>query len=168
MRPTVKINKKRNIASMLSFLVLVGLLSACGAQPTESIVVPVDTQVAPTEVSSADISPQTETPVTELNPAVDTSSGATVSYSKEILPILETSCVKCHGVEKVSRGLDLTTYEKAMVGSVKGPVIQPGDASNSNLVKVIEQGKMPKQGTKLTKAQLELIKNWVNQGAQNN
>jgi mono/diheme cytochrome c family protein len=168
MRLTDMNNKKRNFAGMLSIIVLVGLLSACGAEVTEVNEVAAQPQTVATEVSSTDPAPQVETPVAEVNPPVDTSSGEAVSYSKEILPILETSCVKCHGVEKVSRGLDLTSYEKAMAGSVKGPVIQPGDANNSSLVKVIEQGKMPKQGTKLTEAQLELIKNWVNQGAQNN
>lgn len=168
MRPTDMNNKKRNFSGMLSILLLVGLLSACGVQPTKVNEAAANTQLAPTEVSSADSAPQMETPATEATSAAETSSGETVSYSKDILPILETSCVKCHGVEKVSRGLDLTTFEKTMAGSVKGPVILPGDASSSNLIKVIEQGKMPKQGTKLTKAQLELIKNWVNQGAQNN
>jgi uncharacterized membrane protein len=91
-----------------------------------------------------------------------------VSFSKDVMPILQTSCVKCHGGEKINRGLDMTTYEKLMTGSVKGPVIVAGNAENSTLFTMVQQGKMPKQGPKLTGAQLDIIKSWIVAGAQNN
>jgi len=91
-----------------------------------------------------------------------------VSFSKDVMPIFKTSCVKCHGVEKISRGLDMTAYEKLMNGSIKGPVVVPGNAEKSNLFTLTEQGKMPKQGQNLTAAQLEIIKSWIDAGAQNN
>jgi mono/diheme cytochrome c family protein len=84
------------------------------------------------------------------------------------MPILKTSCVKCHGVEKVSRGLDLTTFEKMMNGSIKGPVVVPGNAEKSNLFSLAKQGKMPKQGQKLSEAQLEILRSWIDSGAPNN
>jgi mono/diheme cytochrome c family protein len=91
-----------------------------------------------------------------------------VSFSKDIMPILQTSCVKCHGVEKVSRGLDLTAYDKLMTGSIKGPVVVPGNADKSMLFTLIQQGKMPKQGQKLSDAQVEIMRSWIAAGAQNN
>jgi hypothetical protein len=137
---------------LFMMIVLLGLLvSACGSPSSE---------VQP----AADIAAETSaTPATG-----DLPSKVEISYTKDIAPILEASCVKCHGVEKVSRGLDLTTYDKAMAGSVKGPVIIAGDAENSLLYKLLVQGKMPKQGTKLTQAQIETIKAWIAQGALNN
>jgi Planctomycete cytochrome C len=91
-----------------------------------------------------------------------------VSFSKDIMPILQTSCVKCHGGEKTNRGLDLTTYDKLMAGSVRGAVVTPGDAEGSPLYQMIQQGKMPKQGSKLTADQMDLIKGWIADGAHNN
>lgn len=91
-----------------------------------------------------------------------------VSFTKDVMPILQANCVKCHGVEKVSRGLDLTTFEKMMNGSIKGPVVVPGNSEKSNLFTMVAQGKMPKQGQKLSAAQLELLKSWIDAGAQNN
>jgi len=43
-----------------------------------------------------------------------------------------------------------------------------GNAENSTLFTMVQQGKMPKQGPKLTGAQLDIIKSWIVAGAQNN
>lgn len=131
---------------IFTIMVLLGLLvSACGSP-------------------SSEVQPAAKTAAA----TIDTPAKVEVSFAKDITPILENSCVKCHGLEKVSRGLDLTTYDKAMAGSIKGPVITAGDAENSLLYKLLVQGKMPKQGTKLTQAQIETIKAWITQGALNN
>jgi mono/diheme cytochrome c family protein len=84
------------------------------------------------------------------------------------MPILNASCVKCHGVEQVKEGLDMTSYAVLMAGSFNGPVIAPGDAANSFLVQQVVEGEMPKRGPKLTAEQIQIISDWVNQGALNN
>jgi hypothetical protein len=55
-----------------------------------------------------------------------------------------------------------------MAGSDNGPVIAPGDAANSLLVEMVATQKMPKRGPKLTPPQVQLITDWVNQGALDN
>jgi mono/diheme cytochrome c family protein len=81
---------------------------------------------------------------------------------------METACVSCHGGEKTSKGLDLKSYASLMAGSQNGAVIVAGDAAASKLVTMIQAGKMPKKGTKLTAAELQLLLDWVNTGATNN
>jgi mono/diheme cytochrome c family protein len=153
------------IAGMMMFILV---LSACGSPSAVSTPEGEPVQVAATEspasVSTLDESIQTNAPTAEVQAV----PAASVSYSQDVFPIFETSCIKCHGVEKVSRGLDLTSYEKALTGSVKGPVVVPGDTENSLLIKLISEGKMPKQGAKLTPEQVEIVRNWVSQGALNN
>jgi hypothetical protein len=153
------------------FLLMIAVtvfLSACGspAETAKSTSVS-ENSIAPTQTTAADtgnISSATAAATSVVGvPAV-----GSVSFAKDVMPIFELSCVKCHGVEKINRGLDLTTYDKAMAGSVKGPVILAGDAENSTLIKLISQGKMPKQGKKLTPEQLAIIKEWITAGAQNN
>ena len=90
------------------------------------------------------------------------------SYSKDIRPILESRCRKCHMGEHVSEGLDMNTYETLMAGSQNGPVIVPGDADDSLLIQKVTEGKMPKRGPKLTPAQIQIIIDWINAGALNN
>jgi hypothetical protein len=76
--------------------------------------------------------------------------------------------VNCHGGERVEEGLLLRSYAELMSGSDNGPVIIPGDAQNSLLVELVVNQKMPKRGPKLTPPQVQLIIDWVNQGALDN
>ncbi len=151
-----------------SLLLTMVFLSACGsptsAAITESEVAEAAETTSTSSASTPEVSAATDLPTLEAQVA----SSSSVSYSRDVYPIFEATCIKCHGVEKVSRGLDLTSYEKTMTGSVKGPVVLPGDADKSLLVKLSVEGKMPKQGAKLTPEQIEIVRNWVIQGALNN
>ena len=55
-----------------------------------------------------------------------------------------------------------------MAGSENGQVVTPGNAADSKLVDLIVSQKMPKRGPKLTPPQVQLITDWVNQGALDN
>ncbi len=126
-------------------LVLVGVfvfvLAACGQDTTSSV----STSVA----------------------AVPTHAGP-VSFSKDVNPILQNSCFDCHGGERTSKGLSVASYNSLMQGSQNGAVIVASDPANSLLVQSILSGKMPKRGTKLTPEQIQLIEQWITEGAQNN
>ena len=100
--------------------------------------------------------------------ATSVASGQPVSFAKDITPILQTTCISCHGGEKTSKGLDLKTYASLMTGSQSGAVITPGDAAKSMLVVSVQAGKMPKRGAPLSADQIQLLVNWVNAGAKNN
>jgi hypothetical protein len=76
--------------------------------------------------------------------------------------------VNCHGGDRTEEGLVLKTHGDLMAGSDNGPVVAPGDAENSLLVELVTTQKMPKRGPKLTPPQIQLITDWVNQGALNN
>lgn len=168
----MKNNSHNNFTSM-SFLVpglliITLILSACGSPTTEATVESEIAQGAETTIVSPSSTPEVSAATDLPTAKAQVAPASSVSYSKDVYPIFEASCIKCHGVEKVSRGLDMTSYEKTMTGSVKGPVVIPGDADNSPLVKLSVEGKMPKQGTKLTPEQIEIVRNWVLQGAPNN
>jgi hypothetical protein len=55
-----------------------------------------------------------------------------------------------------------------MAGSDNGAVIIPGNADESLLVDLIVNNEMPKRGPQLTPPQVQLIIDWVNQGALDN
>ena len=82
----------------------------------------------------------------------------------DIMPIIESRCVNCHGGNRTEEGLNLTTHANILSGSDNGPVVTPGDAVNSLLVEMVATQKMPKRGLKLTPPQIQLITDWVNQG----
>ena len=151
-------------------IIIAGLLSACGSQSTAAPTAASQSteQVspatsAPTEAAKAPEALATEAPATQ--PAAQ---GTTVSFTKDVLPIIESRCINCHGGERTEKGLNLKSFADVMSGSENGPVIVPGDATHSKLVELILNQKMPKRGPKLTPPQVEIITNWVNQGAPNN
>ncbi len=99
------------------------------------------------------------------------SASAEVDFKKEIAPILQKSCVECHGPNKQKADLRLDTKEAAMKGSKTGPVIIAGDAEKSEVIRRITLPKghddiMPSKGDPLTKEQTDLFKNWIKEGAK--
>src|SRR6188474_3162485 len=61
-----------------------------------------------------------------------------VDFVRDVQPILQAACFKCHGPEKQSGQLRLDGRAFAFKGSISGPVIFPGDAAASLLVKLLE------------------------------
>src|SRR5262247_3597983 len=57
-------------------------------------------------------------------PPASTAQG--VTYAKDVKPIFEKSCIKCHGAEKQKGKLRLDTVAAVLKGGEDGQVIQPG------------------------------------------
>ena len=153
-------------------LLLVGVLSACASPATDTPASqPTAAPVQATEVPATAPAAATDTsaPAVENTPTAGTTAGgASVSFATDIQPLLESRCINCHGGQRTEKELDLKTYEGVMAGSENGPVVTSGDAANSTMAELVSNGKMPKRGPKLTPAQVALIVDWINQGAQNN
>lgn len=91
-----------------------------------------------------------------------------VSFSQQVMPLLEKYCWECHSESNAELGLKLDTYEGVMAGSDYGTVVEAGDPDGSLLVDMIESGDMPEEGDPVTPADLEVIKTWIAEGAENN
>ena len=85
-----------------------------------------------------------------------------VDYNSEIQPILNSKCVQCHGN---SAGLNLGTYDNIMAGSNNGAVIIPFDYVNSELWQRVDSGQMPPGNNDMTSAEVNLVAQWINEGA---
>lgn len=91
-------------------------------------------------------------------PVCDT---ADVTYTNDIIPILEQECNGCHGSSAPGGGYILNTYTGLSVsiadGSFLGAVAHEAGFSQ-----------MPKGGNQLPDCDIQFIKTWINQGAPNN
>src|SRR5262245_15386906 len=91
-----------------------------------------------------------------------------VSFDKDIRPILETQCLSCHGEAMQSGRFDLRTRESAMRGGARGSDLVAGNAEASRLyrrVAGLERPAMPAQAEPLAAAQIAAIKRWIDEGA---
>jgi hypothetical protein len=94
-------------------------------------------------------------------------NNAPVNFGRDILPIVSENCLRCHGPDAGARKakLRLDTRDGAM------RVVVPGKSVDSELIRRITSGDpkevMPPPSTnrRLTAAQKELLRRWVDQGA---
>ena len=107
--------------------------------------------------------------VSKLPPA---STQKEVTFAKDIKPMLEKSCFKCHGEEKQKAKLRVDSAEAIKKGSENGEVIVVGNSAKSSLVHtvagLVEDMMMPPEdkGDPLTKEQIGLLRAWIDQGAK--
>ena len=132
----------------ISPLLLVGCAAACGGSPT-----------SPTPPAPDGLLPR-------------------LSSIQRI--VFNPSCIEHHGDHATEAGLDLTAgnaYANLVnVRSVQVALnrVTPGDAENSYLIHKIDGragivgDRMPTNGPFLTTAQINVIKQWINDGARNN
>jgi mono/diheme cytochrome c family protein len=101
-----------------------------------------------------------------------------VSFKSDVMPVLHDHCVSCHqpgGKGHAKSGLDLTSYQGLMKGTIYGPVVIPGNSEASTFTKLLtgtNKGlKMPMglnaAGT-LDRQYILILRKWVAQGARNN
>jgi hypothetical protein len=111
--------------------------------------------------------------LSKIPPASDKTG---VTYATDIKPILEKSCITCHGAEKHKGRLRLDGLEAVLKGGEDGKVVVPGNSAESMLVHNIAhagdpEAYMPPPKNKanispLTKEQIGLIRAWIDQGAK--
>ena len=119
--------------------------------------------IAGTTVFAADVD------VSKLPPAA-TQTG--ITFDKDIKPIFEKSCFKCHGPEKKKGDLRVDSLEATLKGGENGPNVVKGNSAKSTLVhsiaRLTEDEAMPPEGKgePLTKEQIGLVRAWIDQGAK--
>ncbi len=98
-----------------------------------------------------------------------------VTYDKDIKPLFEKACVKCHSGEKPKSKFDATTLANIIKGGKNAPDVIAGKSGESPLVYAIahigdEDDFMPPPDNKakippLTKEQVGLVRAGIDQGA---
>ena len=91
------------------------------------------------------------------------------SFNADIAPILTDRCAiaECHVVDG-PHDIDLRTYDSVIKGGDEGAIVIAADAMESEMVEEIAEGKMPPEGPPLEAAQIQLIIDWITEGAKNN
>ena len=91
-----------------------------------------------------------------------------VDYTRDVKPILEKYCYDCHGPNQQLSGLRLDRKKDVEQGGYSGQIIIPGDGEGSRIVRMIggiDGMPMPIGEPKPTRADIDTIRAWIDQGA---
>jgi hypothetical protein len=91
-------------------------------------------------------------------------------YERDVLPILKSHCYRCHDGRKQTAGLRIDVRSHALRGGESGKAaIVPGDGAKSELLRRVtstdDDVAMPKDGRRLTEAQVKVLRDWIDAGA---
>lgn len=104
-------------------------------------------------------------PVSAVKPAAP---GMKVSYEKQIQPLLVAKCYACHGNGTRLGDFQIDSREGILTGGKTHPVVLPGNSAKSYLIRLVNgeiPGKvMPARGPRLSKAEVGLLRAWIDQG----
>ncbi len=89
-------------------------------------------------------------------------STSSIDYSTQIQPIFNSRCTSCHGG---AGGLNLSSYDNVMNGGNSGDIVIPYDYASSLLWQYVNSGFMPPGDNDLTQTQVNLIAQWIDEGA---
>jgi len=96
---------------------------------------------------------------------------ASVDYQRDIKPIFAKHCFSCHSALRQESGLRLDAVQLIRVGGDRGPAIVPKISDESILLQAVQGDgdvdRMPPEGQALplSKQQIALLKDWIDQGA---
>ena len=93
-----------------------------------------------------------------------------VDFSEQVRPLLRRHCERCHGEKNQEGDLRLSNRDDALGEADSGiPVIVPGHAAKSLLIsRIMDESAgdlMPLDGEPLTQQEVDLLRRWINQGA---
>ncbi|MCX6881575.1 MAG: hypothetical protein NTV12_03565 [Verrucomicrobia bacterium] len=92
-----------------------------------------------------------------------------VDFVRDVQPVLQKSCLECHGAEKQAGGFRLDQKAAALKGGqTYGVVIKPGDAAKSSFLLIVagkDEDIAQPEKHQLGAKQVELLRRWIEQGA---
>ena len=93
-----------------------------------------------------------------------------VDFIEQVYPILKKSCFECHGAEEQEADLRLDQKAGLFVADQEDWVVLPGNSSESELYVRIslphdDDDIMPSEGDPLKKAEIAIIRQWIEEGA---
>lgn len=96
-----------------------------------------------------------------LNNSCNECDTTTVTYSITITNLVQKNCISCHNAQTSNGGVRLDNYTTVKQQADNGQLI--GVVNHDNGYKV-----MPPSGVKISACNIEQIKKWIDEGAQNN
>ncbi len=121
------------------------------------------------EILTAEQIEQLVTFIRELGSGEAATGAGPVSFAMQVLPLFEAECLGCHGS---LGGWDSSSYDSVINTGNNAPVVIPGDPKGSLLAQKIfgtqEVGAIMPPGGMLPGSRIQIVLDWIAQGAQDN
>jgi mono/diheme cytochrome c family protein len=83
-------------------------------------------------------------------------------FERDVLPLLRSNCLGCHGGLHQKGGLDLRSIPAMLRGGERGPAVKPGSPDESPAWVLVHKGEMPEgEGKQLAPADKETLRRWI-------
>jgi cytochrome c553 len=93
-----------------------------------------------------------------------------IDFERQVRPLLVARCGECHGADTQESRLRLDVKHRAERGGDFGPVIIPGKAAESEILRRVTstdaKKRMPPEGERLSASEIELLTRWIDSGAE--
>ena len=86
---------------------------------------------------------------------------ASISYKKDVYPIIKNNCLSCHDATNHFGGIVIERYDQIALSA------SSGELYNSVMISSNGKAYMPKGG-RLMDCEIAILKAWADQGAKNN
>jgi WD40 repeat protein len=95
-------------------------------------------------------------------------SAVPADFGRDVVPILEDNCLRCHSASKTEGGLLIESYEDLMRGGDSGAAIVAGQPDASSFILQVEGRAKPKMPPKsdLQPDEIAVLRAWVAAGAK--
>ncbi|GIW94135.1 MAG: hypothetical protein KatS3mg110_2176 [Pirellulaceae bacterium] len=95
----------------------------------------------------------------------------TISFRRDVAPILVDNCLPCHGAKKAESGYRVDTYERLMAEGDSGaagfvPKDTDGSEAFRRMVSDDPAERMPWEADPLPPEKIEIVRRWIEQGAR--
>src|SRR5688572_18829285 len=111
----------------------------------------------------------TEAQMRELESRLPAPATTQIDFNRDIQPILNASCIRCHGPERPKGSFRLDDRTAALKGGEHGLDIVPGQSARSPLIyyvaRLVEDMEMPPPGKDepLGEKEIALLRAWIDQ-----
>jgi hypothetical protein len=106
--------------------------------------------------------PKMQAPASEAKPVQ-------VDFRRDVYPILEASCLFCHGPDRAQGGFRVDRKEDFFGKNGKNPWVIPGDSGNSPLLGVVSgmgTGRASADVHRLSEREIGILRAWIDGGAE--
>jgi hypothetical protein len=107
---------------------------------------------------------------TSAAPSAPAQPAASVSFRRDVAPVLVKNCLACHGPAKSESGFRVDTFEHlARPGDGGSSPFVAGKPEESEIVRLVtsteKEERMPKEGDPLPAGQIDALRRWIAAGA---